>query len=112
MTKGHRFTVIQNNHKYLAVMIISEHDTMEEAIEAMLTAMDQESDEIMEKKVDKLRAQGVKVATLKEAIKDMSPEQLERFLEERQRKFVDPVLDANIKALEKMGRRFKIKRIK
>lgn len=112
MRKGHQFTVVEHSKKFMAVIVISEHDTMEEAMSAMLDAMNTESEEITKEQVEEQRARGINTVTLQEAIKDMTPEELKRFMEERQRKFVNPILDANLKMLETKGRRLKIKRIK
>ncbi len=110
---GHKYTVVpQNNGEYLAVMIISVHDNLRDGIKAILEAMDKEADEIMNKEIEELRKQGVKAVSFKEAIKDLSPEERERFLEERNRKFIKPLLDLNFKMLEQMERRLRIKRIK
>jgi len=110
---GHRYTVVPHNSgKYLAVMILSEHDNFYDAISATLEAMDKETDEIMNREIEELRKQGIKAVSFKEAIKDMTPEQRERFLEERNRKFINPLLDMNIEMLEQKRRRLKIKRIK
>lgn len=90
---GHKYTVVpQNNGKYLAVMILSEHDNSNDAFNATYEAMKKESDEIMNKKIEELRKQGINAVSLKDAIKDMTPEELERFLEERNRIFVYPLL--------------------
>lgn len=94
------------------VMIISEHDNEDEALRVMLEVMDKETDEIMKREIEELGKQGIKAVSFKEAIKDMTPEQLERFLEERNRKFINPFLDMNIEMLEQKRRRLKIKRVK
>jgi hypothetical protein len=108
-----KYTVIKNgNGKYLAVMILSEHDTEDDALTAMLSAMNKESKAETHKEIKKLHKQGINAVTVEEATKDMTPEELERFLEERQRKFINPLLDANIKDLETKDRRMRIKRIK
>ena len=49
--------------------------------------------------------------TVKEALKDMTPEQRERFLEERKRKFADPVLNMNSEMIENLKRRYRLRRI-
>ncbi len=74
--------------------------------------MELESTEQMKEEIENLRNQGINAITVEDAIKDMSPEELERFLEERRRKFVNPQLDANMKELEKKKRHTQIKRIK
>lgn len=112
MRRGHQYTVYEKGKKFLAVMILSEHDTMEQAVSAMLDAMKAEGDEITKEFIEEQRANGINVVTLEEAVKDMTPGELESFMKERQRKFINPLLDLNIKTLEKQGRRFKIKRIK
>jgi len=110
---GHRYTVVPHNSgKYLAVMILSEHDNLNDAINAMLEALDKEGDEIMNREIEELRKQGVRAVSFKEAIKDMTPGQRKRFLEERNRKFINPLLDMNIEMLEHKRRRLKIKRVK
>jgi predicted GIY-YIG superfamily endonuclease len=112
MSRGHQFAVVERNKKWLAVMILSEHDNMDEALKAAINAMDIESEEIMKELIEEERAKGVDAVTVEEAIKDMNPEELERFIEERQRKFVNPLLYTNIKTLEDKRKRLKIKRIK
>jgi uncharacterized protein YaaR (DUF327 family) len=112
MSRGHKYTVYEYGKKFLAVMILSEHDSMEDALSAMLDAMRAEGDEITKGYIEEQRANGINVVTLEEAVKDMTPEGLVKFMEERQKKFINPLLDANIKTLESKGRRLKIKRIK
>lgn len=110
---GHAYKVIQDvNGKYLAVMIISEHDSQEEALEAAIEAMNKESEEINKRNIEELRKKGIKAVRFKDAIKDMSPEELERFLEERKRKFLMPLMEKNIEMLERKKKRFRLKRIK
>ncbi len=110
---GHKYTVVpQKNGLYQAVMILSMHDNFDEALDAVFDAMDKESEEIMDREIEELRKQGIKVVSAKEAIKDMMPEERERFLEERNRKFVNPILDMNIEMLEQKRKQLKIKRIK
>jgi len=110
---GHKYTVIhENNGKYLAVMILSEHDNLNDAFNATLEAMNKESEEIMNREIEELRKQGIKAVSFKEAIKDMAPEQLERFLEERNKKFINPLFNMNIEMLEQKRRRLKVKRVK
>lgn len=110
---GHRYTVIPHySGKYLAVMIISEHDNFNDAVSATLEAMNKETDEIMNGEIEELRKQGIKAVSFKEAIKDMTPEQRERFLEERNRKSINPLLDMNIEMLEQKRRQLKVKRVK
>ena len=83
---GHRYTIVPlDDGRYRAVMIISEHDNFDDAIGAMLEAMDMETDEIMKREIEELEKQGIKAVSFKETVKDMTPEQLERFLEERNR---------------------------
>lgn len=113
---GHVYTVVPRDGKYLAVMILSEHDNEEDAFRASFAAMKEESKEILEREVEELRKQGIKAVTFEVAIKDMTPEELERFLEERNRRFIKPLLDMNIKMLEEKleeeTERTKLKRIK
>lgn len=110
---GHRYIIFPlDDGRYRAVMIISEHDNLNDAIGAMFGAMDKETDEIIKWEIEELRKQGIKAVSFKEAIKDMAPEQWERFLEERNRKFINPLLDMNIEMLEHKRRRLKIKRVK
>ncbi|MFL0248093.1 hypothetical protein [Candidatus Clostridium stratigraminis] len=45
----------------------------------------------------------IKVVTLAEAIKDMTSEELERFKKERYEKFIKPLMDMNMKELEKLN---------
>ncbi len=98
---GHQYSVInRDDGSYAAVMILSEHDNLSDALGAMLKVMKEESKEIMSKEIEKLRAQGISAVTFEEAIKDMTPEELERFLEERRRKFINPLLDKNREILE------------
>ncbi|SFQ10847.1 hypothetical protein SAMN05444406_11266 [Caldicoprobacter faecalis] len=81
-------------------------------MEALLDAMKKESDEIRKIEHEELEKQGIKVRTLEEVIKDMTPEELEAFKKERNEKFVKPLLDENISALERLKRRLNLKRIK
>jgi hypothetical protein len=98
---GHVYQVIpKEDGKYMAVMILSEHDNQHDAFRAMYEAMKRESKEILDREVEELRKRGIKAVTLEEAVKDMTPEELKRFLEERRRKFVEPLLDMNIKMLK------------
>lgn len=109
----HKYTVIKNdNGKYLAVMIICEHNAEDDAFKATMTAMNKESKAQMRKEIKKLKSHGINVISFEDAIKDMTPEELERFIEERQQKFISPLLDANMKDLETRGRRAQIKRVK
>lgn len=94
------------------VIIVSGHKSYDEAVEAMFDIMKKESKEILEKEVEELRKQGIEVVTFEEAIKDMTPEELERFLEERKRKFIMPMIDKNIEDIKQKSNRTKIKRIK
>ncbi|HHV19174.1 MAG: hypothetical protein PHE70_10725 [Tepidanaerobacteraceae bacterium] len=110
---GRAYKVIQDvNGKYLAAMIISEHDSCEEAVEATLEAMNKESEEISKREIEELREKGIKAVRFEDAIKDMTPEELEGFLEERKRKFLMPLMDKNIEMLEQKSKRCRIKRIK
>ena len=110
---GHAYTIIPVcGKKYRVAMILSEHDTFEEAMEALMDAMKKESDEIRKIEYGELKKRGIKVRTLEEVIKDMSPEELEAFKKERYEKFVKPLLDENISALERLKSRFNLKRIK
>lgn len=98
---GHGYKVIKTDSgKYQVVMVISEHDNEDEVYDAMHKAMDKESDEITKLEIEELRKQGIKAVTFEDAIKDMSPEELERFLEERKRKFLNPILNMNIEKLK------------
>lgn len=85
----------------MAVMILSEHDNFDDALNATFEAMEKESEETMKREIEELRKQGIRAVSFKEAIKDMTPEEHERFIEERNGKFVYPILDKNIKMLEK-----------
>lgn len=110
---GHKYTVIpQDNGKYLAVMILSEHDNLDDALNATFEAMEKESEEIMNRGIEELRENDINAISFKEAIKDMTPEELEDFLEERDRKFINPFLNRNIETLKQKRNRFKIKRVK
>lgn len=46
-------------------MVLSDHETLDEALEAMFEALDKETDEIMEKETEELRKQGIKASTVK-----------------------------------------------
>ena len=110
---GHRYTIIEGGSKrYQAVMVLSDHETLDEALEAMFEALAKETDERMEKETEELRKQGIKAFTVKELTKDMTPEELEKFMEERNRKFIFPLLDKNIEELKQIEKRLTIKRIK
>jgi alanyl-tRNA synthetase len=69
-----------------------------------------EDDEIMNREIETLRKHGIKVASVKEAIKDMTPEQRKRFLEERKSKLINPLLDLNIEMLKQERKKLGIKR--
>lgn len=61
----HQYTVIKgDNGKYQAVIILSEHNTEKEAIEATLEVMNQESKEQMQQDIKKLRSQGINAVTV------------------------------------------------
>lgn len=110
---GHKYTVIpEDNGSYLAFMIISEHDNPDDAFRATLKAMKKESEEIMNREIEELRRQGIKAVTLKEAVKDMTPEELNRFREERYWKFINPLLNKNIKMLKQKEKQLRNKRVK
>jgi arsenate reductase-like glutaredoxin family protein len=66
------------NGKYSAVVILSEHVSLEEAVESMLEAMITESEEKI-KKLMNYRKKGIKAVRFEDNIKDMSPEELESF---------------------------------
>lgn len=98
---GHGYKVIKTGSgRYQVVMIISEHDSEDEAYDTMHKAMDKEADEITKHEIEELRKQGINAVTFEDAIKDMEPDELERFLEERKRKFLNPILNMNIEQLE------------
>jgi hypothetical protein len=84
----------------MAVMIISEHSNYKDAFNAAFDAMKEESKNITNRKIEKLKPQGIKAVLLYDAVKDMTPWELESFLEERNRKFINPLLNKNIKMLE------------
>jgi len=106
--KTHAYQVIKaGGGRYQAVKVLSEHDSYEDALDATLTAMEQESEEIEQQQVAEMREQGINVVTLKEAIRGMSPEQLARFNEERNKKFINPILDGNMDRLERMRGKIK-----
>lgn len=106
----HAYRVIYlGNGRYQAVMILSEHDNYKDAFEATMTAMNKESEEVSRLETVELRAQGFDVVTLEEAIQGMTPEELAQFNEERNRKFVNPILNGNIERLEKEQSGLKIK---
>jgi uncharacterized protein YdcH (DUF465 family) len=66
---GHKYTVVlQAGGKYLAVMILSEHDNLDDAINATLDALDKECDEITNREIEELRKQGIEAVTVKEAL--------------------------------------------
>jgi hypothetical protein len=110
---GHKYTVIhEDNGSYLAVMIISEHDNRDDAFKATFEVMKKESEEIMNREIEELRKQGIRAVTLGEAVKDMTPEELERFREERNRKFINPLLNMNSEMLKQKERQLINKRVK
>lgn len=71
-----------------------------------------EYEKIMNMKIEELNKKGIKAISFEKAIKGMTPEQLERFLEERNSKFINPLFNMNNKELEEKRRTLKIKRIK
>jgi len=98
---GHKYTVVpQKNGSYMTVMILSIHDNFDDAIDAVFAAMKKESEEIMNRKIEKMRKQGIQAVSFKEAMKDMTPEERARFMEERNRKFINPIIDMNSRILE------------
>jgi len=109
---GHQYTVVKLHGKHCAVMILSEHDNEEDALNAVFDAILNEGNETTKAEIEELRKQGINAVSVKEAMKDMTPEQQEKFLEERNRKFINPLLDMNIEMLKERARRLKIKRIK
>jgi len=98
---GRPYTVVKLHGKYCAVMILSEHDNEEDALNAVLDELLKGNNEELNGKNDEHMKQGI---SLKEAMKDMTPEQRERFLEERNRKFLNPILDLNIEMLKEKAR--------
>lgn len=84
----------------MAVMILSEHDNLNDAVNAMLDIMDKEAEEIMYREIEELKKRGIKAVSVKEAIKDVTPEQRERLFEERNIKFINPLLNMNIEMPE------------
>ena len=107
---GNKYTVIQqNNGKFLAVMILSEHDNFDDAFDATFKATKQESKNVVNKEIEDLKKQGIRAVSFEEAVKDLMPEQLERFLQGRSRKFIKPLLNMNIEMLEQKRKRLKIK---
>lgn len=108
--KSHKYTVIpEKDGKYMAVMILSEHDQENDAYRAIIEAMNKESEEIMNRQIEELRGKGIPAVSFKEAIKDMTPEERERFIEERNRKFVIPLLNRNIEMLDEKMKQLKSK---
>lgn len=111
-----KYTVIsRESGKYLAVRILSEHNNLYDALDAMFEAMNEEPKERTNREVEELKKNGIDAVTLEEAIKDMTPEQLESFLEERNRKFINPILNKNIEELKQLKQkrnRAEIRRIK
>jgi len=81
-------------------MILSEHDNLNDAVNAMLDIMDKEAEEIMYREIEELKKRGIKAVSVKEAIKDVTPEQRERLFEERNIKFINPLLNMNIEMPE------------
>jgi hypothetical protein len=78
--------------------------TYDEAFDAMYEFMQKESAKTMNIEVKRLRGRGIPVVTLEEAIKDMTPEELEHFKEERNRKYMMPLMVQNIKMLKQKAR--------
>lgn len=87
-------------------MIISEQDNEDEAVKAMFEAFEKESDESMKKEIEHLRKQGINAVTFEVAIKDMTPEELKKFLEERKQKFLSHLMDKNIEMLGQKEKTF------
>ncbi|GEM_PF-689765 len=110
---GHKYAVLPHDGgKYLAIKVLSEHENLDDAIRTVLDAMKKESEEIMKREIEKLRERGIKAVSFKEAMEDVTPGQKQRFIAERNRKFIDPLLNLNIEMLERKEKRFSIKRIK
>lgn len=99
----HAYRVIDiGNGRYQAVMVISEHDNYNDAFEATMAEMNKESSEVLRSEIAEMSSQGIDAVSLEEAIQGMTPAQLAKFNEERNRKFLNPILDGNIKILEQL----------
>lgn len=107
---GHSYTLRQrDNGEYEVLKIISVHPDRESAFHAMYDALRKEMEEMGKAFGDEMRRQGISVTSFREAMQDMTPEERERSLEERNRKFLQPLLDLNLDTLKSqlqvMGRR-------
>ena len=71
-----------------------------------------EYEKIMNMKIEELNKKGIKAISFEEAIKDLTPEQLERFLEARKRKFINPLFNMNTEEPEEKRRTLKINALK
>lgn len=114
--KGHQFTVIEECGKFVTVMILSRHNSLDEALDALFEAMEKESEEISKAHVEELRSRGIKAVTVKEALEGKTPEERAAFLKERNEKFLIPLMDKNIEELknkeEELKAQRKIRRVK
>lgn len=98
---GHSYTIRQrDNGEYEVLKIISVHPDRESAFNAMYDALRKEMEEMGKALVDEMRRQGISVVSFREAVQDMTPEERERFLEERKRIFLQPLLDMNMDMLK------------
>lgn len=86
---SHIYTIKKTtDNKFRVMMQLSEHDTQEEAVYSMLKAIKKESSNNIKNEIKELKAEGVDAITFEDAIKDMEGEELERFLKERDERFI------------------------
>ncbi len=80
------------DNKFQVMMVLSEHDTQEEAAYSMMKAIKKESSDCIKNEIEELKAAGIDAITFEDAIKDMEGEELERFLKEREERFIKKYL--------------------
>lgn len=68
-----------------------------------------ENDEEMRKHMKELEKKGIRARTPEEIMKDMTPAEKERFMEERRRKFILPLMGLNEEMLEQKRKELKDK---
>lgn len=85
-TKTHGYAVRKVSYDYYqAIMVISEHTTENDALDAMLNAMNKDSVKLDDECQKEMNQKGIQAISFEEAKKEMSPEQLERFMKEREK---------------------------
>ncbi len=86
---SHGYTIRETiNGRFRVMMILSEHDTQREAVYSMLKAMKEESSKNIKREIEELKPSGIEAETFEDAVKDLDGGKFERFLKERDEKFI------------------------